>query len=269
MKKEKEKKTETARENVPATAEELLLKRRKKIIGLITLAIILAMCAVMTFVVCKPLFDVKGDDALRSFGERFRNLVAEYGFRAKAVFVVMIVFQVVFALIPGEPFEFAAGAAFGWLEGLLLCMIGILIGSIIIFALVRKFGKPFVNLFFPDKDLDSLKFLQNGERVGVIAFLIMFIPGTPKDLLSYAAGLTKMKWWNWLLIVGIARIPSVVTSTIPGAAVGENNLLLAVIVYGATLLLSLAGLFVYKRITKKRNAVEPANAEPAAEETAE
>lgn len=226
--------------------------KTKKILGIIVIAVIVLITGLLCWVIGKPLFDCIGDETkLQAFGDEFRIWVNERGIFGRVVFVLLVIVQVLLAIIPGEPFEFAAGYAFGWFEGMILCMIGIVIGSAIIFALVRKFGKPFVNLFFPDRELDDLKFMKNGERVGIVTFFLMFLPGTPKDLLSYAAGLTPMRFGTWMLIVAVARIPSIVTSTISGDAINGNQILLAVIVYGSTLLLSGIGLLVYKQYCKK------------------
>ena len=80
----------------------------------------------------------------------------------------------------------------------------------------------------------------------------MFIPGTPKDLLSYFAGLTDIKLGRWLVISTIARLPSVITSTIGGNAVGEQNYLFAVLVFAGTLAVSALGLWIYQRISKRK-----------------
>lgn len=243
--------------------------KTKKILGIVIIAVTVLIAGLLCWVIGKPLFECAGDEAkLQAFGEQFRAWVNERGILGRIVFVLLIVVQVVIAIIPGEPFEFAAGYAFGWLEGTILCMIGIVIGSAIIFALVRKFGKPFVNLFFPDKDLDNLKFMKNGERVGIVTFFLMFLPGTPKDLLSYAAGLTPMKFWTWMLIVAVARIPSIITSTISGDALNGNNIVLSIVIYGATLLLSGIGLLIYKAYCKKHQkpAKESEKETPAEEE---
>lgn len=241
--------------------------KTKKILGIVVIAVIVLITGLLCWVIGKPLFECIGDEAkLQAFGEDFRTWVNERGILGRAVFVLLVVVQVILAIIPGEPFEFAAGYAFGWLEGTLLCMLGIVIGSAIIFGLVRKFGKPFVNLFFPDKDLDDLKFMKNGERVGIVTFLLMFLPGTPKDLLSYAAGLTPMSFWAWMLIVAIARIPSIITSTISGDALNGNNIVLTIVIYGATLLLSGIGLLIYKAYCKKHQKLEEDEKEEPAEE---
>ena len=236
--------------------KQLSLKT-KKILGIAVIAVIVMLTALLCWAVARPLFACIGDEQkLRAFGEDFRAWVDARGILGRIVFVLLTVVQVVLAVIPGEPFEFAAGYAFGWLEGTLLCLLGIVLGSAVIFLLVRKFGKPFVNLFFPDKDLDDLKFLQNNSRVNIVTFFLLFLPGTPKDLLSYAAGLTKMRFGTWLLIVAVARIPSVVTSTVSGDALNGNRVLLTAVVYGATLLLSGLGLLLYRKYCK-RHGTEP------------
>ena len=64
-------------------------------------------------------------------------------------------------------------------------MAGILIGSVVIFAFVRKFGIRLVEIFFPIEKINSLKFLKNTKSLNTTAFIVFFIPGTPKDLLTY------------------------------------------------------------------------------------
>ena len=96
-------------------------------------------------------------------------------------------------------------------------------------------------------------FLKNPQKTKVVAFLLMLIPGTPKDFLSYFAGLTKLTTRQWLTIVGIARIPSLITSTTTGAAAGEENYLLAALMFAMTLLLSGAGLLYYRKLCKEQN----------------
>ena len=156
------------------------------------------------------------------------------------------------ALIPGEPLEIAAGYAFGSVEGTVLTLAGIAIGSTLVFLFVRIFGICLVQVFFPLEKIHSLRLLQNSKRFHTILFIIMFIPGTPKDLISYFVGLTEMKLGHWILLTSVARIPSVVTSTVGGNALGEEKYLFAALVFAVTVAVSLLGFFVYNRITKRR-----------------
>ena len=95
--------------------------------------------------------------------------------------------------------------------------------------------------------------MKNPKKTRAIAFLLMMIPGTPKDFLSYFAGLTKLRLSEWLAIVTIARIPSVIGSTISGGAVGSEDYLLAAITMGITLALSGAGILYYRHICKEQS----------------
>ena len=184
--------------------------------------------------------------------QAFRAWVEAHGFGGKLLFVGMVILQVIVAIIPGEPLEIGAGYAFGAVEGTLLCLIGIAIGSTLVFLLVRKFGVPLVEVFFPVEKIRSLRFLQDSRRLNRLTFLLFFIPGTPKDLLCYFVGLTEMKLPVWMAISFFARIPSVVTSTLGGDALGTQSYLRAVIVFAVAAVLSAAGLYLYHRL---KNAV--------------
>ena len=226
--------------------ETHLSPKAKKIITIISIAVIIAFSAVVFWFVGRPMLRFVKEP------EHFRAWVDAHGFLGKLTFIGMQVLQVVFAAIPGEPLELGAGYAFGVFEGLLLCLIGVFIGGALIFAFTRFFGRKAVEAFFPREKIESLRFLQNEKRLEFIAFILFFIPGTPKDLLTYFGGLTPIKWYRWLLITTFARIPSIITSLIIGNAVVDKDYPLAVIVGAATLVISAVGVIIYGVITKKR-----------------
>ena len=155
--------------------------------------------------------------------ERFRAWVDEQGILAPIAFLGMLVLQIVVAVIPGEPLEIAAGYAFGAVEGTLLCLFGAFLGRVAVFLLVRKLGARAVDVFFPLDKLNELKFLQNKRRLTLWVFFLFFLPGTPKDVLCYVVGLTDLPLRSWLIISAIAPLPSIVTSTIGGDALGMGD----------------------------------------------
>lgn len=183
--------------------------------------------------------------------EAFREWVQSKGFVARIAFIGMMVFQVLIALIPGEPFELAAGYAFGAIEGTFLCLIACSLGSIIIFLVVRKFGMKIVNIFFSEEKISQLKFLKTNQKREILFLIVYILPGTPKDILSYYAGLTDMKFFPWFLISFFGRLPSVLTSTIGGNALGKKQYVGAIVVFAVTLIISVAGIIVYNKILAK------------------
>jgi len=113
-----------------------------------------------------------------------------------------------------------------------------------------------VEVFFSRDKIQEFRFLKNPKKTKVIAFILMMIPGTPKDFLSYFAGLTQLTLGQWLGIVSVARIPSVVSSTISGGAAGKENYLLAAVTIGITLCLSGIGILYYRKICRQQNEME-------------
>ena len=184
--------------------------------------------------------------------ERFRQWVDAQGVWAPLLFTGMVILQVIVAVIPGEPLEIAAGYAFGAVEGTLLCVLGTFIGGMLVFLLVRRFGLRAVEVFFPEEKLRRLRFLHNERRLARWVFVIFFLPGTPKDVLCYFVGLTPMPLKTWALISAVARLPSIVTSTVGGNALGMGNYTFAVIVFAATLAVSGLGLLLYRAVCAAR-----------------
>lgn len=187
--------------------------------------------------------------------ERFRAWVDEQGILAPIAFLGMLVLQIVVAVIPGEPLEIAAGYAFGAVEGTLLCLFGAFLGRVAVFLLVRKLGARAVDVFFPLDKLNELKFLQNKRRLTLWVFFLFFLPGTPKDVLCYVVGLTDLPLRSWLIISAIAPLPSIVTSTIGGDALGMGDYDFALLVFVITVVISGLGLLAYHLIcrTKERS----------------
>lgn len=185
--------------------------------------------------------------------ENFRVWVRSYGIFGKFIFIGIVILQVIVAIIPGEPVEFGAGYAFGAIEGFILTTIGITIGSLIVFLLVKKFGMAFVEIFFSEEKVSKIKFLKRTTKRDALIFLIFMIPGTPKDILCYFLGLTDIKISMVILISVVGRFPSVITSTISGSLMGESSYILGILVFTGTLLISGLGLLIYNKICKNHN----------------
>ena len=225
-----------------------LTQTQLKRLGTLMLVIAIILLGTLSWFVGRPLVRFASEP------ERFRAWVDARGVGARLAYMGMVIVQVIIALIPGEPFEIAAGYAFGAIEGTLLCLAASAIGSMLVFWMVRRFGIRLVEIFYPREKLQSLRFLRSSPKRDYLYLLIFMIPGTPKDLLCYFAGLTDIRFPVWLIICSLGRLPAIVTSTIGGSALSSKNYWHAVVVFTVTLALSALGLMAYNALCRRHNA---------------
>lgn len=187
-----------------------------------------------------------------SSADTFRSFLESFGWKGRFILFGLQCVQILVAFIPGEVLELSAGYAYGVIEGTLICYLGIAISSTLIFLLVRKIGTPMVECFFPRSKIEQLRFLNTEKKRYSLLFILFFLPGTPKDILTYFSGLLDISLPRFLLLTLFARFPSVVSSTLCGHFLGEENYLTALIVYAITAVCSIAGYFIYVKIIKNR-----------------
>lgn len=182
----------------------------------------------------------------------FEEYIKSQGIKGIGIFLIIQISQVIIALIPGEPIEIVAGAMYGGFGGLLLCMLGVFIGSFIVFYLVKLWGMSVVTIFIDEKKINELWFLKDRKKFEVLTFILFFIPGTPKDLLTYAAGLTTIEPIRFFFIATLARIPSILTSTLAGASLINGDYILTIIIFACAGVISIIGYFIHRMIVRKR-----------------
>ena len=188
--------------------------------------------------------------------ESLEHLVSSMGIWGIAVILLMQIMQVVFAVIPGEPIELVMGALYGTVGGAALCLAGAFVGSLLIYTAVAFFGKSKIGSLTDSEKFEKRKFLKNPAKRDMLVFLLMFIPGTPKDLLTYFAPFTGMGAVKFLIISTIARIPSVITSTYVGSTFADGAYKKSVIVFAIVGAVSLLGIYIYNKIVERKNKSE-------------
>ena len=196
----------------------------------------------------KPIIGLVSDPAA------FREWVDARGGWGQAVMIAIVAVQILIALIPGEPIEFAAGYAFGAWQGMGLCMIGSFIGGALAMLLARRFGLKLVKALFPKQDIENLAIFKNPDRLKVLTFILFLIPGTPKDVMVYALGLTPMSVLQAMVLTTIARIPSIISSTLSGHVMGEEQYLASIVIYALTGAASLIAILIYRKKMKAEAA---------------
>lgn len=228
---------------------------KKRIIGILILLLVIAGMVAIYMAYGRKMV------AFVSDYERFSAWVKDIGIWGRFVIIGMVTFQLIVAVIPAGPFELAAGYAYGAIEGTILYVVGATVASVIILILVRKFGTKFVYLFVSKEKIESVKFLQDTERLERALFIFFVIPGTPKDVITYAAGLTKVRLLPWTLINLFGRFPAAVLTILCGDALREKNYFLAGVYIAVTCILGAIGAFWYYKYRKKKKANEKASNE--------
>lgn len=227
--------------------------RQRKALAIVAIVIFLGVMALVCWKIGPRMLSLVSDPA------SFRQWLNQRRAGGFLIYGAMVIFQVIFAVIPGEPLEIAGGYVFGAFWGTAACLLSATIGSLLVFGLVRRFGTPLVELFFPKESFRAIRFLQSSPQRTFLFFLIYMIPGTPKDLLSYFAGLTDIRFPVFLLMCSVGRLPSVVTSTIGGDALGSQSYRFAVVVFLVTLAISGLGVLCYRWICKRHGTTTEDN----------
>lgn len=229
--------------------DEALYQRRRKIlsaVSLIAFVIILVLLTILFTRVFAPYLQSS---------EEFHAFLESYGWRGRFILFGLQCAQIVIALIPGEIVELGAGYAYGAIEGTLICLGGIALSSSLIFLLTKKIGTPLVEMFISREKIRELRFINSEKKLKRLVFLLFFIPGTPKDVLTYFVGLTNLQLSQFLAITLVARIPSVLSSTICGQYLGKEDYLTAAIVYAITAAISAIGYLIYNKVIQRRKTM--------------
>ena len=146
-----------------------------------------------------------------------------------------------------EPVELAAGYLFGAWEGTLICLVGGLVGTLVVTALVRVLGTRVVRTFFSAEQLEGVSWLRDSRRFELVMLVVFLIPGTPKDVLTYVAGLTTCPWWRIAAIATVGRVPS----TLAAGFASSGNWVAAGVTLVATVALAGAGAAAYGLVRRR------------------
>ncbi len=216
----------------------------KEISKKVVLSIIIVILALAFCILCLPLFKYMVTKNFQIDLAKFVNSVGVWGMLV--LFMVQCL-QIVIAIIPGEPIELVAGAMYGTFGGMAICLFGILVSSGIMFYFTRKLGKEKIKHSKIYPKITKYSFLTNEKKLESMVFVLYFIPGTPKDLLVYICALTDISFKRFLILSTVARIPSVITSTMAGASFATGNHLLMIVIFIITGIAGALGIWYHNK----------------------
>ena len=219
-----------------------------KIILFIIVAIIFTVITIYLFPVMRNLSTKEGQI-------EFKDKVTSSGVYGVILLFILQLAQIFLFILPGEPIEILAGMCYGWFWGTIFIIISSTIIATLIFWLVRKIGKQFVYDFSDEekiKKIEKNKLFQNPKKIELVLFILFLVPGTPKDLLTYLSGLLPIKMKRFIVISTIARIPSIVTSTIAGANIAIGDWKKGIILYVLIVVIVVIALFIFNKFDKDK-----------------
>jgi uncharacterized membrane protein YdjX (TVP38/TMEM64 family) len=187
-----------------------------------------------------------------------REYILSFGIWAPVVSFFLMVFQSVAAPLPAFVITFANAGLFGWIKGAALSWTSAMVGAILCFAIARLYGRSVVEKFTTRRALKEVDifFEKYGKWAVLIARLLPFVSF---DIVSYAAGLTAMGWWEFIWATGLGQLPAtLVYSYVGDMLVGSVRN----VVFGLLILFALTTLIIMVRhIWTDRNATQTVSEE--------
>ena len=189
------------------------VEKSRKIIAILKLAfLVLLIVGVPAFVY----FKFGGEIFSKHFADDIITYLQAHRSESFLVIVALQVVQVIVCILPGQPIQIASSYMFGIAGALLASLTGAIIGVTISFFLSRLLGRDAMHVLFGEEKINFYREKLNSAKGIFIVFLIYLIPGIPKDLTSYAAGISEMRFLPFLVASTVGRTPAMMGSILFG-----------------------------------------------------
>lgn len=151
------------------------------------------------------------------------NYLQNYKSTAGFVLAGLQILQVIICILPGQPIQFASSYMYGVAGGLIISLVGAIIGSTITFYIAKILGYDALKNLFGEEKVENYRNKINSGKGLLISFFIYLIPGFPKDLVAYVAGISRMQLLPFLIVSTIGRTPGMLGSLFFGTFFQNEN----------------------------------------------
>lgn len=132
--------------------------------------------------------------------------IGKAGIFGPLIFIFIQAIQVVIPILPGFVTCIAGAVVFGPLEGFIYSYTGMCLGSMMAFYISRKYGTAFVKKLVKPQTYDKyILWLEKGKKFDILFLLAIFLPAAPDDVLCFIAGLTRMTWKKFTVIILLGK----------------------------------------------------------------
>lgn len=183
--------------------------------------------------------------SLESVNQFFR----QYRTQSMFVYIGAQIVQIVICIIPGQWLQLAAGYMYGFWLGFLFSLIGAAIGSVLTYYIAKLLGRDAMHMIFGEAKINEFIHKLNSKKAITIVFLIFLIPGVPKDLCNYAAGISEMKLKPFLIVSLVGRSPGMMGSLLIGRQIEAGYYTGAIVIAVIAVALCVLGIIMRKKLT--------------------
>ena len=197
---------------------------KKKTISKIVLIAIILLTVVLYFVI--PSFNATMNNFVSKLGslnlESVIELIRGYGAYAAVISFFLMILQSILSPIPALLITLSNAAVFGWWKGALLSFWSAMAGAALCFYIARTLGRDYVEKVVTKTGLAKVD--EFFERYGKNSILICrLLPFVSFDIVSYAAGLTPIKFWDFFLATGLGQLPATIVYSYLGNLAGSTK----------------------------------------------
>ena len=226
--------------------------------GVKKISLILKLVALALIIVGVPLYIFFFHHELLEDASNLRNVeqwLLQYKKESALIYIGAQILQIIICVIPGQALQVVAGYLYGFWIAFLLSMIGAFLGSVIVFYIAQFLGHDAMHILFGERKVMEMLDKINSKKGMLAVFVIFLIPGIPKDLCTYAAGISKMKIKPFLIISLIARSPGMMCSIAIGRQIMHGNYHSAIIIAVIVVILFIIGVLFRDKVFKFFDAV--------------
>ena len=217
------------------------------------ISLIFKLVALGVIIVGVPLYIFFFHHEVLEDASNLRNVeqwLLQYKKESALIYIGAQILQIIICIIPGQALQVVAGYLYGFWLAFLLSMIGAFLGSVIVFYIAQFLGHDAMHILFGERKIMEMLDKINSKKGMLAVFIIFLIPGIPKDLCTYAAGISKMKIKPFLIISLIARSPGMMCSIAIGRQIMHGNYHSAIIIAVIVVILFIIGVLFRDKVIK-------------------
>ena len=137
--------------------------------------------------------------------EEFKLYIEGYGQTAYIVFFIIQLLSIIIAPIPSNISAAAGSMIFGMWQSFFMTMLAIIVGSIAVFVMTRKFGKKFIDRFVKKETYEKYETIVTSQKGEAAIALMLLLPFFPDDMINFLVGLSNMSLKRYMAILIITR----------------------------------------------------------------